>query len=79
MEVNMFYSNIDHRTRVSLVLGLIFAALLRNYFLDVVFDLSSQDKNFINELFGTIFDVITTIVMITLVYFLYPVFKKNKA
>jgi len=75
----MFYSNIDHRTRVSLVLGLIFAALLRNYFLDVVFDLSSQDKNFINELFGTIFDVITTIVMITLVYFLYPVFKKNKA
>ncbi len=75
----MFYSNIDHRNRVSLVLGLIFGSLLRKYLLNDLIGLDGLDKHFLNELFVTIFDVLLMIAMITLVYLLYPVFKKNKA
>jgi hypothetical protein len=75
----MFFNNIDHRNLVSIVLGLIIAALLRKYLLNTVIDLDNLDKNFINELIETILDVLTSVVMMLTVYYLYPIFKKNKA
>ena len=75
----MSYSNIDQRNKVSIVLGLIFGTILRNYILKDVIDLADFDKYFIKGLFITIFDILTMVVMMLTVYYLYPIFKKNRA
>ena len=74
----MSYSNIDQRNKVSIILGLIFGTILRNYILKDVIDLADFDKYFIKGLFITIFDILTMVVMMLTVYYLYPIFKKNK-
>jgi len=71
--------NMDNRNRISIVLGLIFGSLLRNYILKSVINFDSIDKNSINGLFITFFDILTMVVMMITIYFLYPIFKKNKA
>lgn len=71
----MFYNNIDHRTRVSLVLGFIISYLLDKYVFD---DILGHDENLINGLVGIIAGLIITIMMISAVYFVYPVFRKKK-
>lgn len=68
----------DNRNRISIVLGLIFGTILRNYILKNVINFDSIDKNFISGLFITIFDILTMVVMMLTIYFLYPIFKKNK-
>lgn len=69
----------DNRNRISIVLGLIFGTILRNYILKNVINFDSIDKNIINGLFITIFDILIMVVMMLTVYFLYPIFRKNKA
>lgn len=74
----MFFNNIDRRNLISIVLGLIIATFFQKYFLSSVFDSGSLDKNFINGLFVTFLDIITTMAMILLVYYIYPIFLKKK-
>ena len=67
----------DHRHRVSLIIGLITAALLRKYLLADVFNSTGVNENFF-QLLEPVFDIFTTVAMMLTVYMLYPFFIKAK-
>ena len=73
----MFYENIDSRYRVSLILGLITASVLRRYILEGMIEKTGLDQSVLTGLAGTIVDLLITVAMILTVYHLYPLFVKK--
>lgn len=73
----MFYENIDSRYRVSLVIGLIIAAVLRRYIMEGMIEKTGLDQSILTGVAGTILDLMITVAMILTVYHLYPLFVKK--
>jgi hypothetical protein len=71
--------NVDHRNKVSILLGLIISALLRKYLFNSMFEFANQPKNVFGGILDTTFDVILSATVVGIVYFLYPLFIRKKA